>query len=172
MSSKLTDFLQTYIADQVEQELYPLHLGFYTRKEKPFEGLRFDVYSYSRKRGIILIWEIETNNAVEACLLNVHKVQKILKFNMLPYVHMFHIFSPWCECDMPQCSKKGQKMKTKYPLRFTYNQFSIQISDDEFDRIFESFKRNQKRAEQEYGRKLRIHMGKIVRKSICLFTGK
>ncbi len=84
MSSRLTKFLQDYIAEQADQELYPLKLGFYTKKEKSFKGLRFDAYAYSKKRGIILIWEMEINNCLDGCITNVRKVQQILNSNGFP----------------------------------------------------------------------------------------
>jgi len=158
--------------EQAAQELYPLKLGFYTKKEKSFKGLRFDAYAYSKKRGIILIWEMEINNCLDGCITNVRKVQQILNFKWLPYVHMFHIFSPSCDDYKGLCKEKAKKLQRKNELRFTYKQYTIPISYDEFNEIYEAFEESRKRAEREYGRRLRVHIGKIVRNSIHTFIGK
>ena len=172
MSSRLTKFLQDYVIERVDQELCPLKLGFYAKEEKPFKGLKFDVYAYSKKRGIMLIWEIEIGNCPDGCITNVRKVRRILNFKWLPYVHMFHIFSPFCDDYEGPCKKVAKNLQKKNELRFSYKQFSIPISYDEFDEIYKAFEDSKKRAEQDYGRRLRVHMGKIVRNSIHMFVSE
>lgn len=149
-----------------------LKSGFYTEIEKTLQDMRFDNYAYSRKRRIFFIWELEINNTLEGCIRNVRKVDKVLKYKSYPYVHMFHIFSPFCEYAMEPCEKAAKKLQRKNEIRFTYRQFKLTISFDEFEKIYESFRKNKGRAEQKYGRRLRIHIGKIIRRSIEMFTGK
>jgi len=172
MPLELTDFLQKEMHYQLNYQLDRLGIGFYTRTEKAIKDVRFDNYAYSRKRGIFFIWELEIENAEEVCINNVKKVQKILSHKWYPYVHMFHIFSPSCEDYKQSCEKVANKLKEKNEIRFTYKQFDINIPYDEFLQIEKSFKKNTKQAEQKYGKRLRIHIGKIVRQSIEMFTGR
>ncbi len=110
-------------------------------------------------------------NAEEFCIKNVEKVQRILSFKWHPYVHMFHVFSPSCEGYRQSCEKVANKLKKKYEIRFTYRQFVINIPYDEFRQIEKAFEKYPKKAEQKYGRQLKIHISRIVRRSIELFTG-
>jgi len=171
MPSKLTNFLQEETDYQLKYQLYSLNMGFFTKKEKPFKGIRFDNYAYSRKKGVFLIYEWEIENSEEACINNIKKVHKILSYKWCPYLHMFHIFSPSCESYRRSCEKVADKLKNKYRFRFTYKPFTINISYDDFLKIENLFKRNQKQAKQRCGKRLRTHIGKIVRESIKMFTG-
>lgn len=168
---ELTDFIQRELDDQLSYRLSELGAGFYTKKEKTLKGIRFDNYAYSKKRGVFLIWELEMENDKKSCISNVKKVRRILSFKWHPYVHMFHIFSPSCEGSRHSCEKVANNLKKKFEIRFTYRQFVINIPYDEFRQIEKAFRRNSKQAEQKYGRRLRIHIGKIVKQSIELFTG-
>jgi hypothetical protein len=172
MPLELTDFIQRELDNQLSYSLSELGVGFYTKKEKTLKGIRFDNYAHSRKRGVFLIWELEMENDEKSCINNVKKVQRILGFKWHPYVHMFHIFSPSCEDYRQSCEGVANKLKKRYELRFTYKQFVISIPCDEFRQIEDAFERSSKQAERKYGRRLRIHIGKIVKQSIELFTGK
>ncbi|MEM3797243.1 MAG: hypothetical protein QXE05_01415 [Nitrososphaeria archaeon] len=172
MPLELTDFIQMELDDQLSKRLSELGVGFYTKKEKTLKGIRFDNYAYSKKREVFLIWELEMENDEKSCIQNVEKVQRILRFKWHPYVHMFHIFSPSCEVYKQSCERVANKLKKKYEIRFTYKQFVINIPYDEFRQMEEAFERKPKQAEQRYGRRLRMHISKIVKQSIELFTGR
>lgn len=156
---------------QLNYQLDQLRIGFYTKKEKTHGDVRFDNYAYSRKRSIFLIWELEIENAEEMCINNVEKVQKILSHKWYPYVHMFHVFSPSCEGYKESCEKMANRLKKKNEIRFTYKQFDIDIPYDEFLKMENLFQKNPKLGERKFGRRLRVHLGKIVRQSIAMFTG-
>lgn len=157
--------------EQLGPSLDQLQMGFYSRPEKSLKGSRFDIYAYSRKRGVFLIWELEMNNALEGCISNVRKVKRVLNSSWFPYVHMFHIFSPFCNSYKKKCEMDAEKLKKKYEARFTYKQFDITVPYDELWEIYESFNRNRNHAEQKYGKRLKMHLGKIIRKSITMFSG-
>lgn len=172
MPLELTDFIQKELDNQLRYQLGEVRSGFYTKIEKTYRSVRFDNYAYSKKRRVFLIWELEIENAEEFCIKNVKKVQRILSHKWYPYVHMFHVFSPSCESYRQSCERIANRLKKKYEIRFTYKQFVINIPYDEFLQIEDSFKRNPKQAARKYGKRLRIHVGKIVKQSIELFTGR
>jgi len=172
MPAELTNFLQEYFEDRLNYELNQLGMGFYTKKEKTFKDFRFDMYAYSRKARTFLIWELEINNNLESCINNVKKIRKVLNLKWKPYVHMFHIFSPFCKSYKNICQKEANKQKKKSPLRFNYIQFDIKIPLGEFDEIYTNFKRNRRLAEKKHGKRLKIHIGRIIGKSLMMFEGK
>ena len=66
----------------------------------------------------------------------------------------------------------ANKQKKKSPLRFNYIQFDIEIPLEEFDEIYTNFKRNRRLAEKKHGKRLKIHIGRIIGKSLMMFEGK
>jgi hypothetical protein len=172
MISELTKFFQEYIEERLKTQLDQLQMGFYIKPEKFLKGCRFDIYAYSRKRQVFLIWELEIYNTIEGCIKNIKKVKRVLNLDWLPYVHMFHIFSPLCESYKKECARIASAIKKKYEARFTYKQFDITIHPDEFWEIYESFNRNKNNAKRRYGKRLKIHIGKIITGSIGEWYGK
>jgi len=169
MSSKISETnLTKFLKNELYEWLVPQvrKLGFhYCKKEKTLCGIKFDIYSYSKKKGIFAIWELEIKQQRPES--NIKKLNKILNFQWKPKVFLFHIFSSFrTESDKWYCFKEDGKLRKKYPRRFKYIPLLMRIPRNKLENIVKSFQKNKYVAKHRYGPKLNKEMRRLGKETI------
>lgn len=163
---ELTKFLKEQFKEALELRLEDISFHF-LKKEKRFRGKKFDLYTYDKKSRRFVVWELEI--AQPLCEQNVIKIENtILDLSWPSKVYMFHIFSPRRSGAKKLCLEEAKRLKTKYPRRFVYLQFDIEVKKDRFEDMVRHFqsKKFRRRAKRRYGKDLRKEIKRIVRQTI------